>query len=533
MPSPKPQVAVRGSERAPLPHATVVGPAAPDERLEVTIRVRPRTPLPAPHAADALSRRPPRQRQYLSHDKWTAAHGASPEDIAKVEKFAQAHGLAVVEASSARRSVVLSGTVAAFNAAFGVTLEQYAYPDGTYRGRIGAVKVPAELADVVQGIFGLDNRPQARPHFQYKKSPAPPGAPSFTPATPPAPSFTPVQLAKLYNFPTSLDGSGQCIGIIELGGGYKPADLKTYFTKELGLPAPHVLTVSVDGGRNHPTTADTADGEVMLDIEVAAAVAPKARVVVYFAPNTDQGFLDAVTKAVHDQTNKPSVISISWGSAESNWTDQAMQAMDQAFQAAAALGITVCVAAGDNGSGDGQPDGQAHVDFPASSPFALGCGGTKLTASGGSIADEVVWNESPDSATGGGVSAVFPLPTYQSGAGVPAPAAPGGGRGVPDVSGDADPATGYQVRVDGQDFVIGGTSAVAPLWAGLVALLNQALGQPVGFLNPVLYGLSPDAGALRDITSGDNGAFAAGPGWDACSGLGVPDGGRLLLALQG
>src|SRR5579885_2426635 len=205
-----------------------------------------------------------------------------------------------------------------------------------------------------------------------------------------------------------------------------------------------------------------------------------------------------------------------------------MQAMDEAFQAAAALGITVCVAAGDNGSGDGESDGKPHVDFPASSPFALACGGTKLVASGGAVAKETVWNEGPDSATGGGVSNVFARPDYQAHAGVPAPAHAGGGRGVPDVAGDADPASGYQVRVDGQNFVIGGTSAVAPLMAGLVALLNQGLGQPVGFLNPLIYGLSPAAGAFRDITEGNNGAFAAGPGWDACTGLGVADGGRLL-----
>ena len=150
------------------------------------------------------------------------------------------------------------------------------------------------------------------------------------------------------------------------------------------------------------------------------------------------------------------------------------------------------------------------------------------------IDGEVVWNEPNDGATGGGVSDQFPLPSYQENAGVP-PSANSNknvGRGVPDVAGDADPATGYSVRIDGEDTVIGGTSAVAPLYAGLVALLNQSLGKPVGFLNPIIYGLSSQSGVFRDITSGNNGAYSAGPDWDACTGLGVADGTKLLQALS-
>ncbi|MDH5339735.1 MAG: S53 family peptidase, partial [Rubrivivax sp.] len=332
-------------------------------------------------------------------------------------------------------------------------------------------------------------------------------------------------------FPTGLDGSGECIGIIELGGGYRPSDLSAYFSS-LGLAAPKVKVVHVDHGRNHPTNASSADGEVMLDIEVAGAIAPKATLAVYFAPNTDQGFLDAITTAVHDDVHKPSVISISWGSAESNWTAQAMTQFDQAFQAAAAMGVTICAAAGDNGSGDGQADGLPHVDFPASSPHVLGCGGTRLLASGSSIKSETVWNEGAGGATGGGVSGFFPPPAYQSGAQVPSIAGTHhAGRGVPDVAGDADPVTGYQVLVDGQQLVFGGTSAVAPLWAGLVALMNQQLGHPVGFLNPLLYGSLTGKGLLHDIKTGSNGAYAARPGWDPCTGWGSPDGAKLLNAL--
>jgi kumamolisin len=249
--------------------------------------------------------------------------------------------------------------------------------------------------------------------------------------------------------------------------------------------------------------------------------------------------------AIHDDVNKPSSISISWGNPEKNWTRQAMHSMDQAFQTAAALGVTICCAAGDAGSGDEnpddlaqageKPDGLAHADFPASSPFALACGGTRLAATASAITSETVWDDDPlRSATGGGVSDVFAPPAYQANAGVPPSANPGKrkGRGLPDVAANADPQTGYRVRVDGQEFVIGGTSAVAPLCAGLIARLNQALGHPVGFLNPLLYGAHGANKVCRDVTSGSNGAYHAKPGWDPCTGWGSPIGTKLAHALQ-
>jgi kumamolisin len=519
---------VPGSERAALSGAKVVGPVHKDERFEVTVRVRRKTALQALASDGFHADQLPSQRRYLTRERYAAEYGADPADLKKVEDFAKAHGLVVVESNPARRSVFVSGTAAQFSAAFGTSIEQIEHDGAIYRQRTGPITVPAELADVVEGVFGIDDRPAAKPHFQRLKS-----APGVT-ALAAGGTFTPPELAKLYSFPTGVDGSSQCIAILELGGGYRTADIKAYF-QSLGLPVPQVKTVSVDRGNNKPTTSDSADGEVMLDIEVAAAVAPKASIVVYFAPNTDKGFLDAITMAVHDTVNKPSVISISWGSAEANWTAQAMKSFDQAFQTAAALGVTVCCAAGDNGSGDGEADGKAHVDFPASSPFALGCGGTKLTGSGSTIASESVWNENPaNSATGGGVSDFFPLPAYQAAAGVPVSANPAKntGRGVPDVAGDADPATGYVVRVDGQQLVIGGTSAVAPLWAGLISLMNQKLGHPVGFLNPMIYGSLVGKGCFRDITSGNNGAYAAKAGWDACTGWGTPIGTALLQGLS-
>jgi kumamolisin len=319
------------------------------------------------------------------------------------------------------------------------------------------------------------------------------------------------------------------VAIIELGGGYVTSDLSTYF-KSLGLAkTPSVTAVSVAGGKNQP--GSDADAEVMLDIEVVGALAPAAALVVYFAPNTDQGFYEAISQAAHDTTHKPSIISISWGGPEDSWSSTSREAMQTALQDAAALGVTVTVAAGDSGSSDGESDGLSHVDFPASSPYALACGGTKLVASASQISSETVWNETAanEGATGGGVSTAFALPTWQKTAKVPAATGGFAGRGVPDVAGDADPLTGYQVRVDGTDQVIGGTSAVAPLWAALVARFNQALGAPLGDMHAAVYQIG--SAAFRDITQGNNGAYQAGKGWDACTGWGSPDGKTLLDAL--
>ncbi len=527
---------VPGSERAPLPGARVVGAADPNERIEVTVVLRRASDADQAAIDQVLKASSLKERKYLTREQLEAAQGADPADIAKVEAFAQEHGLDVVEVSQARRSVVLSGTVGALSTAFGVTLMKYEHPGGTYRGRTGPVQVPVELGAIVQAVLGLDDRPQSSPKFRIHQSAEEArvvGARAAAAST----SFTPPQLAKLYDFPTGLDGSGQCIAIIELGGGYRNADLKAYFA-QLKIPLPKVTAVVVDRAHNHPTgDPNSADGEVVLDIEVVAAIAPRAKIAVYFAPNTDRGFLDAITTAIHDKVRQPSVVSISWGGPEASWTAQALQTFDQAFQDAAALGVTICCASGDDGSADMTQnwDGKAHVDFPASSPHVLGCGGTHVDASATSITSEVVWNDLPNGgAGGGGVSDTFSLPAWQAQAHVPPSANPGAhvGRGVPDVSGDASPRSGYVVRVDGKETVIGGTSAVAPLWAGLIALINQHLGHPVGYLNPLIYSLPSAAQAFHDITTGNNGVYKADAGWDACTGLGSPDGTKLMAALR-
>jgi kumamolisin len=519
------KILLKGSERSAMPGARVLAPANPAERLEVSVLVRRRGQQALQSRVAALASG--KRGSHLSREEFARDHGADPSDIAKVRSFAEAQGIKVLQEDTARRTVILSGTVAQFSAAFGVQLHQMSHAGGTYRGRTGGIYLPAEWDGVVQAILGLDNRPQARPRFRTR--PAVGNIHRHRTATPV--SYTPPQVASLYGYPNAT-GAGQCVGLIELGGGFRPADLSAYFSG-LDLSAPTVTAVSVDHGTNSPTgDADGPDGEVMLDIEVVGSIAPGARIAVYFTPNTDAGFLDAITTAIHDTTNSPSVISISWGGPESTWTSQSMTAMDEAFQAAASMGITVCIAAGDSGSSDGVSDGGDHVDFPASSPFALACGGTSLAASQSSISSETVWNDGASGgATGGGISSFFALPTWQTGLSALKTA---GGlvaltmRGIPDVAGDADPQTGYEVRVDGSDTVIGGTSAVAPLWAALIARINSSTGKAAGYINPQLYQNPKD---LRDITQGNNGDFAAQPGWDACTGLGSPNGSLLARLL--
>ncbi len=520
------RVVLAGSEKAPLPAATGEKPARPSSVLTVSVIVRRKSPLNIKRLG----------KDRLTRAEYRRQHAADPAAITLVRAFAKEFGLTVEKGTPrpGHRTIKLTGTVNVMQKAFGVTLMQKVLDGTTYRVREGSIRLPAELAGAVEAVLGLDNRPQAQPHFRVLGSATNAttgGTEGFARAHASAAgtSYTPVQVGELYQFPQGAAAAGQTIGIIELGGGYRAADLTAYF-KGLGQAAPTVTAVSVDKGKNTPGNASGADGEVMLDIEVSASVAPGAKIVVYFAPNTDQGFIDAVTSAVHDASNNPSVISISWGGPESSWTAQAMTALDAACQSAAALGITITVAAGDNGSSDGATGN--NVDFPASSPHVLACGGTKLTGSGSTISSEVVWNEqaSGEGATGGGVSNVFALPSWQANAKVPAPSGSTGGRGVPDVSGDADPVTGYQVRVDGQSLVIGGTSAVAPLWAGLIALNNQQNGKSAGFIQPQIYAAKAASG-FHDIISGNNGAFFAGPGWDACTGLGSPIGATIIALL--
>jgi len=504
------------NQRKPAHGAQRVAPAKPDERILVTICVRRQNGKTLPD---------PTQGTPLGRDEFAGGDwGAAPEDLAKVVSFGRSHGLVEKERSIPRRLVVLSGTVEQVSAAFGLELHEYEHPTGErYRGHEDPIHLPASLAEIVEGVFGLDNRKMARAHLASASVPA---AASRLP--------TPPEVARHYNFPAA-DGTGQTIALLEFENSYNPDDIRSFFAG-LGIPAPVPITVNVDGAN---PSSDPPNPEVTLDIAVAGSVAPGAQIVVYFAPYTETGWIQAVSAAVHDSRNVPSAISISWGSPELQhsedmaWSRAAIQKVSELFQEAAHFGITVFAATGDQGSGCGMA-GRAHVLYPASDPWVTACGGTMIQD--GTEFTEVVWNKG--GATGGGISDVFfPPPFWQQGAGVLVSINRGGreGRGVPDVAGYA---AGYNIVVGGVTALSPGTSGVAPLWAGLVALLNQSLGRRLGFINPQLYGEIRRAGAVNAITEGDNNYnetapfYKAGPGWNACTGLGTPDGMKIFAALS-
>jgi len=392
----------------------------------------------------------------------------------------------------------------------------------------GAIAAPIEAtaaATQTRGVRPQRQQPtrnlvQAGPsgrHVPTATGPRQPGQVTPNAASPRSVSYSPKQLSAFYGFPTNATGVGTKIAVIELGGGYVQADLDQYFTA-MGLTVKPVIFHGIDGAKNDPGDPDGPDAEVMLDLCIAGAMAPGTELHCYMAPNTDAGFLHAIEQAI---TDGMTAISISWGAPEALWSSSSITAYNAAFQRAASAGITVTAAAGDSGSSDGLPG--KNVDFPASSPLVLGCGGTSLPVL--NTMSEIVWNDGGGIATGGGISALFSIPTYQSKVNVPG----GKFRGVPDVAGNADPSTGWNVIIDGSRYIIGGTSAVSPMWAALAACLTQVLGKNVGFLNSALYSLT---GWSRDVLSGNNGTYSARAGYDCCTGMGVPVGTKLLTALQ-
>lgn len=467
----------------------------------------------------------------ITRDELAQQYGAEPADISLTRSAMERLGVRVVRADAGSRRVVVEASLAMLTEVFDVQVTHFEAHDEfkgspvRYRGH-GELHVPAELDGVVVSVFGLDNQPRVIPMFKVFD-----GQPHI--------AYTPPDLAKLYAFPGDADGAGQTLAIVAIAGGYRQQDMNAYFT-QLGLPAPGITVIGVDGAENSPGAADQppspADVEAVLDVQVAGALVPAARIVVYFVPNTDSGLLSGVQAAVHG-TPAPTAMSISWGAAEGLNSEHYFPAMEEILREAAALGITVCAASGDSGSGDGMDDGGSHVNYPASSPHVLAVGGTTLIGDPGTgiIDSEIVWNAGSGAASGGGVSNLFDLPGWQARANVPNRfAKTEKGRGVPDVAANADGNTGYQIFMNGKTIFVGGTSPATPLWAALICRLAQKSGRRFGLLPPLIYqDQAPGRTTVgfRDIVAGDNGSYAAAAGWDPDTGLGAPDGAALLSAL--
>jgi kumamolisin len=327
-------------------------------------------------------------------------------------------------------------------------------------------------------------------------------------------AFTAAQLAKRYGFPQVNSAPNVWVAIGELGGGYSLSDLKQYCSSQ-GMPTPPVAEISVRGAVNSYTgDPNSADMEVALDMQnVAGATGGKVGLLMIWAPNDQEGIADAMTAAAQD--NRAGAFSWSWGQDEAGWGGaQGMASTEAAAQACVAKGISVFAASGDDGSTD-QGVGN-NVDYPAASPFVFGCGGTSLLGS-----TETAWSYG-----GGGVSAVFSRPTWQV---IPTVVDPTNHRCVPDFACDADPNSGYPIFIGGRSYVIGGTSAVAPMMAAGKALCDAVVGKRLAITPALLYVLKD----LTDITSGNNGAFKAGIGYDLCTGMGVPNATFWQALMQG
>jgi len=522
----------------------------PNQWIELTLGVRRLKDLPDLSAVDNVL---PSKRRYMTYDELEKTHGSDPAALAKIEAFAEAHHLVVLRSELGSARLTLGGTVADISTAFGVNLFDYSHPTlGNFHARTGPVSVPAELEGDITGVFGFNN------HRILRRSPRFKNAQKASPSSASHPWFVPTDLAAVYNFPQA-DAKDQCIALLEFGGGVEDSDLTAYFAK-IGQPKPNVQVIALDGVSTDPAADPNSTGEVMLDIEVVGALAAGAKVAVYFSTFDEKGLIDALSAVISDKANKPAVVSVSWGWDENQpfqngilWSPAAIDHVNHSLLAAAQLGITVCVSTGDDGSEAQIKDGRAHVNFPATSPYVLAVGGTSLhvkkTSKGQNHVTEVVWNDGPGDGTGGGISDLTPIPDWQKGI-VPPSINPGNfaGRGIPDVAANADPKTGYLVMSGGQFGIVGGTSASAPLWASLITRINALIGSRAGNFNALLYSKFGPASAapggpnspLRDIVTGNNdtdrlldGQFAAGKGWDACTGWGVPNGANLLTALKG
>ena len=529
-------VVLPGSCRYHRAGTQVLGRADAHEWCDVTIKLRRAEELPEPVAGKAV----------VSRADFDHRYGADADDLATVENALAKAGLTIELKDVATRNIKAGGPVEAMEKLFQVHLLRVQHGDHSYRGRVGDIHIPKALDGIVTGVFGLDMRRMTR-HRRGRIAHA------ATQEVPPAanrPWFLPQELASIYQFPPG-GGDGQTIGIIELAGQYIASDLAE-FAQITGLRVPpKVVTIDVEKLSPQDRNDPSAIGECMLDVEVVAGVCPRSTLAVYFSNFAEKGWVDVLDAALHDRANKPSVLSISYGLAEgiNIWTGQAMQAVNDTLKEAAALGVPVCIAAGDDGSDDQVGDGAAHVDFPSTSPFVLCVGGTMLKKRNGSGFTETTWFDGDGlradggGSTGGGVSEVIARPTWQKNIAIASvnPHARAG-RCVPDVAADAAGSTGYFMVSQGNPQVSGGTSAAAPLWAALLARL-MANGKTLGFFTPLLYQVNAKtarqplgAAALTDITTGGNATAAAGGykaavGYDAVTGWGSPNGANLMKLL--
>ena len=492
----EPLVAIPSNVSPAVAHSAKVGELAAANKVSVAVSLQLRdkaglqkflSEVTDPHSAE--------YHHFLTPAEFTAKYGPTQAEVDAVNSYLAAAGLKVSPHRANSQVVDATGTAAQVEHAFGTTLGVYSQAGKTFYANESAPRLPASVAGAIAGVAGLDNR--ATHHTDnVKTNTARPHVGS---------GLTPSDIKGGYDISGLGTGSGKSVALWEFDG-YQASNISTY-DSSFGLGSSAPTTVSVDGA-NYDSSPGQGQGEVELDIEIVQAVAPSVNTYVYEAPNSDQGQIDMAAQIASD--DKVSVTSISWGQCETSSASSTMSSTDSALAQGTAEGISFYSASGDSGSDD-CGDGTTAVDYPASSPDVSGVGGTTLTVSGGAWSSESAW-----SGSGGGVSAVY------------------SNRDVPDVSADADPNTGYAIYSAGSWVEYGGTSCAAPVWSGLTALFDAKSGSNAGNLDSAFAtvgGGSSYGSAFNDITSGSNGAYSAGTGYDEVTGWGSPQGAGLYTAL--
>lgn len=518
-----------GSSPAPTP-LVEVGPTPADRDIafELVLEFPGREAMQA-YAVAVGDRSSPDYRRFLSADEIGAKFGLPDEALARVHDWAAEHGIAVVTTSNQRISVSVGAPASTIESVFGVSLRDYADAAGrTFHAPTGEARMPAALDGLVAAVEGLDARPSER------------SANVPVIAAGPLGGMTPAVIDRAYELDglraLNLHGEGQTVAIVSLDT-FDPADVAR-FDQMAGTSGPPVEKVPVDGGVARP---GDGQGEVNLDIDVIRAVAPKAQILDYEAPNKGGAIGAIIDRIVAD--GRADIASISWGSCELARPPASMARMAASMAAAAAAGVTVYVASGDHGAYDcidqNRTDLRVSVDSPGGDPNVVGVGGTYMSMlDDGTYIDEVAWEEPLTGwAPGGGLSAYYPRPSWQTGVGVQN-ARSNGMRQVPDVAAAADPVSGFLSVSEGEAGSAGGTSAAAPFWAGFTVLVRQlAEGDGVdglGALGPRLYQVAaaqPAGAVFHDVTRGGNLFDNATPGWDYATGLGTPRGTPLARAI--
>lgn len=493
-------------------HGVFLKNAELDRKVTFSLMLRPKTMSYSDRQmANELLTCHPCDRNYLGHAEVAGITSYSDEDKDEVVRYLSQF---TYKENEILRELIFSGCVADFETAFNCKVGVYKTDEGAeFLSAVSSVLLPSHLADLIYSFDGFSQTIRKEDRKPTDTSSDDDGGWSK--------GFSISEISSAYEFPKGVTGKGQTIGIVELGGVYKSSDLELFFEK-IEVPMPKIEVV----GHQPGGYSETNNCEVTMDLQIAGAIAPDAKIVIYYAKT----FIEALKLIISDNVHRPSVVSISWSSPEEYYNDSEKREFDQLFYQAALLGITIIGSSGDHGAYNSLD--HLNVPLPACHPLVLGCGGTTINIENGKRIGEIVWNEfHGDEVTGGGFSDSYDIPDYQKEAIANYNFIIPQGRGVPDVSALSSTIDGFQVVFEGLEVVVGGTSTATPMWAGLIALINQKLGYNVGFINTILYKMAGTT-AFYSIEKGNNLLYKAAPFWNPCTGLGTPNGIQIIEQIE-